>query len=106
MKTFVLSIALMMTGSVVAFGDNVQRVEIPQDETTEVVVQQEEVYEEIALADLNEQVQTAINSLSDAYTIKALAYNAEKKLTKVTVISKVDEKESVVILDNEGKLVQ
>lgn len=107
MKTFVLSIALMMAGSVVSFGHNAQGFDNPQD-TTEAVVQQEQedVYTEVALTDLNEKVQTAINSLTDAYTIKALGYNAEKKLTKVTLISKVDEKESVVILDDEGKLVQ
>lgn len=103
MKTIVLSIALMMAGSTAMFATSAQ----DQDPVaTTVQAPAEEGYKEVELKDLNENVQAAVNSLSEVYTIKALAYHAEKKLTKVSLVSKVDEKESVVILDNEGKAVE
>lgn len=54
---------------------------------------------------LNEKVQTAIKENYTNFTVKTLAYNAEKKLTKVTFISK-EEKETIVILNDEGKEVK
>lgn len=106
MKTIVLSIAFIAASSLVAFSANVQQDENSQTTVENVVTQEEDVYTDIELADLNENVQAAINSLSETFTVKSITYNAEKKLTKVSLISKEDEKESVVILDDEGKAVQ
>ncbi len=54
---------------------------------------------------LNQKIQTAIKENYSDFTVKALAYNAEKKLTKVTFVSK-EGKEMIVLLNEEGKEVK
>jgi len=103
MKTLVVAIALMMVGSAATFAMGVQESDSIQ---TEVIAPEEGTYKEVVLADLNENVQATINSLSEASPVKSLEYNADKKLTKVTLVAKEGENESVVILDDEGKKVE
>ncbi len=102
MKTMVLAIALLAGGGMSTYALQ----ETSVDTTSISVTQQEDVYVKISFSDLNSNVQNAITKLSDKYTVKELAYNAEKKLTKVTLISKEDESQTVVLLDDEGKQIQ
>lgn len=98
----VLAIALLAGGGMSTYALQ----ETSVDTTSISVTQQEDVYVKISFSDLNSNVQNAITKLSDKYTVKELAYNAEKKLTKVTLISKEDESQTVVLLDDEGKQIQ
>lgn len=102
MKTIVLAIALMVGTGVTTYAQQEMSVNTP----IESVAQQEEVFVKIAFDDLNDNVKAAITKLAEEYNIKELGYNVEKKLTKVSLISKADESESVVILDDEGKEVE
>lgn len=101
MKTMALAIALMLGVGMSTYALQ----EATAKTTIESVAQQEDVYVKISFDDLNSSVQSAITKLSEEYTVKELAYNVEKKLTKVTLISKADQSEKIVILDDEGKEV-
>ena len=76
-------------------------------ETEEIVVSDLilDEFKDVNLEDLSEQVREAINAYQEAYTTKSLAYDEATKQVKVTLISKADESEKVVILDEEGKEV-
>lgn len=102
MKTVVLAIALMIGAGITTFA----QAEVTEKATIENVVLQEDVYVKISFNDLNSNVQNAITKLSEQFTVKELAYNVEKKLTKVTLVSKADESEKIVILDDEGKTIE
>lgn len=101
MKTMVLAIALMVGVGMTAYAQQ----EAPVKAAIENVAQ-EDAYVKITFDELNSNVQAAITNLSAENTVKDLAYNVEKKLTKVTLVSKTDESEKIVILDDEGKEVQ
>lgn len=73
--------------------------------TTAVQTTNNDGFTKVEMNALNEKVQTAIKTNYTNFTVKALAYNAEKKLTKVTFISK-EGKEAIVILNDEGKEVK
>ncbi len=60
-------------------------------------------YKDVKIEELNEKVQAAIQGYAELYDLAALSYNADKKLTKVTLSSKEDQSLKVVILDDEGK---
>ncbi len=69
------------------------------------VAQAQDEYVDVKLESLNAKVQAAINAYQEAYSTKSLAFNAAKNLTKVTLVSKADQSEKEVILDEEGKEV-
>lgn len=60
-------------------------------------------YKEVKLEQLTPQVQQAIKTNYTAFEIKAVAYHETKKLTKVTLVSKDNGSEKVVVLNEEGK---
>ena len=69
-------------------------------------VNQDGDFTEVKLESLNEDVQKAIGAYTETYTIKAIGYNEEKKQAKVVLVSKADESEKIVILNEEGKIVE
>ncbi|WP_085534977.1 hypothetical protein [Massilibacteroides vaginae] len=102
MKTMVLAFALTLCAGISTYAQQ----DVAEKSTIEYVAQQEDVYVKISFDDLNSNVQNAITKLSEEFTVKELAYNVEKKLTKITLVSKADESEKIVILDDEGKAIQ
>lgn len=70
------------------------------------LVGQDDGFIEIKLESLNENVQKAINAYSETCVIKVIGFNEEKKLTKVSFVSKTDESEEILIFDDEGKLIK
>ncbi|MDR0368408.1 MAG: hypothetical protein LBH82_04630 [Bacteroidales bacterium] len=62
-------------------------------------------YKEVKIEALNQAVQMAIKANYADFTVKTIAYNAEKKMTKVTFTTK-EEKEVVVVLNEEGKEIK
>lgn len=100
MKTMMLAIAIVFGTSAFA---NVQS--SLNDSNSVIAINQtnDDGYVDAKFDDLNEKVQTTIRGYIESYDVTALAYNAEKKLTKVTLLSKSDESIKVVILDDEGK---
>ena len=75
-------------------------------ETIQFTVSQNEGFVEVKLEDLNEKVQAAVNGNLEAYNLKVLTYDVEKKQTKATLESKADQSEKVLLLDDEGKEIE
>ena len=78
---------------------NVETVEV-ETVTSDIILDE---FKDVNLEDLSEQVREAINAYQEAYTTKSIAYDEATKQVKVTLISKADESEKVVILNEEGK---
>ncbi|HMM03460.1 MULTISPECIES: hypothetical protein [unclassified Dysgonomonas] len=100
MKLMMLAIAIVFGTSAFA---NVQSLSVENNAVVAVSQANDDGYVDVKLEDLNEKVQAAIQGYTESYNVTALAYNADKKLTKVTLSSKSDESIKVVILDDEGK---
>lgn len=99
-KTMMLAIAIVFGTSAFA---NVQS--LSSENNTVVAINQanDDEYVDVKFEDLNEKVQTTIQGYTESYDVTALAYNAEKKFTRVTLTAKSDQSIKVVILDDEGK---
>ncbi len=104
MKKILIPIVMAAMTLVCASAVNVQTNVKNVQETS--INQTDDGFKTVKLEELNTQVQAAIKGYDANYTIKSLTYNAEKSLTKVTLISKTDSKEKVVILNAEGKEVK
>lgn len=99
-KSMMLAIAIVLGTSAFA---NVNSPLNESNAITAVSQTNDDGYVDVKFEDLNEKVQTAVQGYTEAFDVTALAYNAEKKLTKVTLSSKADKSVKVVILDDEGK---
>lgn len=101
-KTMMLAVAVVLGTSAFA---NVQSYSLNESDSSIVAVNQtnDDGYKEVKFEDLNEKVQATIQSYTELYDILALAYNTEKKLTKVTLSLRGDQSVKVVLLDDEGK---
>ncbi|MDR1089562.1 MAG: hypothetical protein LBL79_00670 [Prevotella sp.] len=99
MKTMMLAIAIVFGTSAFANAQSLS------GEKNAVAVNQinDDEYADVKFEDLNEKVQATIQGYTESYDITALAYNAEKKFTRVTLASKSEKSTKVVILDDEGK---
>jgi ABC-type glycerol-3-phosphate transport system substrate-binding protein len=100
MKLMMLAIAIVFGTSAFA---NVQSSSSENNATVAISQTNDDGYVEVKLEDLNEKVQAAIKGYAESYDVSALGYNADKKLTRVTLSSKADQSIKVVILDDEGK---
>lgn len=98
---------LMMLAIAVVFGTSAyaseKSVSFEMDSVATVSQSNDEGYVDVKFEDLNEKVQTAVRGYTELYDVTSLAYNAEKKLTKVTLSLKADQTVKIVILDDEGK---
>ena len=103
MKKMILSLAVMAGVSVFANAGNVNGEVFANKAEVVASLDQEDGFVEVKLEDLNENVKKAVEAYSETDTVKTIEYNAEKKLTKVTLVSKADSTEKVVTLDDEGK---
>lgn len=100
-KSTMLAIAIILGTSAFA---SVNSNPLNEDNAIETVSQtNDDGFVAVKFGDLNEKVQAAIQGYTEAFDVTALAYNAEKKLTKVTLSSKADQSVKIVILDDEGK---
>lgn len=102
MKKVILSIALIV-GIIVT--TNMQTVQAGDRPVVNTVLENDG-FVDVRLEDLNEQVQQAINALTDEYDVQALKYNAEKQLTKVKLIKRDDQSSKTILLDNQGEKVE
>ena len=100
MKLMMLAIAIVFGTSAFA---NVQSLSVENNAVVAISQSNDDGYVDVKFEDLNEKVQAAIQGYTESYNVTALAYSADKKLTKVTLSSKSDESIKVVILDDEGK---
>ena len=100
MKTFILAMSLFFGAfictSVSASCGNMNMVS----------VQAPDGYSEVKLESLNAEIQEAVKGFEASYTVKTLAYNKDKKQAKVTLVSKSDQSEKTVFLDEKGKEVK
>jgi len=105
MKKLMLSVALM--AGVCGFANANTTEEVYNVEITETTVTcaQQDGFVAVKLEDLNENVQKAIKTYSETNTVKELAYSADKKQTKVTLVSNSDKSEKVVVLNDDGQEV-
>ena len=100
MKKIIL-FAILLAGGI-SFASAQSTTEPQTVATTQVVVT--DGYKEVALTDLSEAVQAAVKNLAgDTFDVKKVEFNEEKGLTRVTLTSKADATEKVVILDKDGK---
>ncbi len=103
MKAIVLSVAVFLGAAAYA---NASFSNAGNTERAAVAVQQCSGYAEVKFADLSETVREAVKNYGPEYAVKNLAYNSDRKLTRVTFVSKNDQSEKVVILNEEGKEVK
>jgi hypothetical protein len=100
MKKMIL--AILVTGCV-AFAQAQFAVELQTVSTEQITTND---YKEVALTDLSEVVQEAVKNLAgETFEVNKLEFNAEKELTRVTLLNKEDKSEKRVILDKEGQEV-
>lgn len=78
--------------------------QLPSAEFSQVM--QDNGFVNVKFEDLSEKVQTALQTISEAYDITSLKYNAETGVTEVTGTSKTDQTEKVVYLNGEGEEVE
>ncbi len=104
MKVVVLA-ASMLFGMFV-YAEAKSSMEVVKNDVVAVATQQQDGYEEVKIENLNAKVQAAIKTNEATNTVKSLAYNKSKKLTKVTLVSKADKKEKTIILDDQGQEVK
>ncbi len=98
-KVFLIVAVALMTG---AFA-NAQVSNVNPQPVATVVAQDE--YKEVKLEDLSPKAQETVKAYLVTYDVKAVTYNAAKKLAKVTLSAKADGTEKVVILNEEGQEV-
>lgn len=102
MKKVILSFAII--AGIIAT-TNVQAVQAGERPVVNTVFE-DDGFVDARLEDLNEQVQQAINALSDEYDVQALKYNAEKQLTKVKLTKRDDQSSKTIFFDAQGKEVE
>jgi hypothetical protein len=100
MKRFFLSAVMVVGFCVFCNAQTVQTVQ--SGENAVVAVSTDDDYKEVKMEELSQVVQDAIKNNYTDLKVKTLAYDAEKKLTKVTFEAPNGE-ERVVILNEEGK---
>ena len=102
MKKVVLFAAILI--GCVVFAN--ARITVSSENTAILQVTTDE-YKEVAMADLNQIIQDAVKELAgETYDVKKVEFDAEKELTKITLLNKEDESEKTVILNKEGKEVK
>ncbi|NDV58433.1 hypothetical protein [Bacteroides sp. 519] len=102
MKKLLVAVVVFMGMGTAAFAqsaDAVQKQEV-------VTLVTEDAFKEVKAEDLNEKVQATLATYNEAYTVKKLEYNEEKKITRVTLEAKENQTEKVVSLNEEGKEVE
>src|SRR5690554_8161689 len=102
MKKVILSFAII--AGIIAT-TNVQAVQAGERPVVNTVFE-DDGFVDVRLEDLNEQVQQAINALSDEYDVQALKYNAEKQLTKVKLTKRDDQSSKTILFDARGEEVE
>ncbi len=107
MKALVLSVAVLLGASIYAnAGVSQTKTADSNISTVAVLDQKQDGYVDVKIESLNAEVQEAVRAFETNYTVKNLAFDKAKKLTKVTLISKADKKEKVVILNEQGKEIK
>ena len=107
MKKIMLSMALLMCVCLFANAQD------SKEQANAVIAMESEIvtsddgYKVVKIEELNAKVQEALKTFSETYTVKDVAYNVDKKLTKVTLVSKENLKETkTVVLNEDGKEVK
>lgn len=77
--------------------------ETPSAELSEIT--QDNGFVNVKFEDLNEKVQSAIQTISESYDVTSLKYSAEQKITEVKGTNKEDQSEKAFYLNDEGEEV-
>lgn len=102
-KTIMMAAAIVLGTS--TFASELSATNINMDSIA-MVQAEDDGYVKVELTELNTNVQTAIANYTETYDITTLEYNAELKLTRVTLTAKSDDSVKIVILNEEGKEVE
>ncbi len=105
MKKLLLSFALIAGTSVCIYAQTTDNND-GKTQATEIAVADMDDFKTVETGDLPAKVQETVNKLAEDNTVKAVAYNEETKQTQLTLVSKSDETEKVVVLDEEGNEVK
>ncbi|MCC8153241.1 MAG: hypothetical protein LIP01_02915 [Tannerellaceae bacterium] len=105
MKKVILSLALIAGAFTLAQAQQTEG-KCSKNQPTEILATTGDDYKVVEKEATPEKVQTTIDELGKENTIKEIAYNEETKQTKLILISKADETEKTVIVDEEGNEVK
>jgi len=106
MKKIVLSFALMLGAISFANAQSVNQDSVSvNNEQAVAMAQNPDEWKEVKTEDLAEKVRTVVEGFEADYTVKSVLYNETTKQAKITLTSKTDASEKVVVLDEEGKEV-
>lgn len=101
MKKIIVAIALMMgVFGLVETNANAMNAIVCADSS--VMSMQDDGFVSVKLEELPEPVQAAIGKMGENYTIKSLAWNAEKGQAKVIFVSNENGSQVVVLFDKDG----
>lgn len=110
MKKLLFTLAVLMSAGTATFAQSNDSIPQPTEvtEVAEVAIAQiaENPYKEVAIENLNETLQAAVNSYNEAYTVKKIECNESEKLVRVTMEDKETNTEKVITLNEEGKEVE
>lgn len=98
---------ILLTALIAGFilSANIQTVQAGERPTVYTIFE-DDGFVDVRLEDLNEQVQQAINSLTDEYDVQAIKYNAEKQLTKVKLTKRDDQTSKTILFNDQGEKVE
>jgi hypothetical protein len=105
MKKLLIAVVVFMSMGTAAFAQSTAEA-VPQDKQEMVAQVNEDVFKEVKAEELNAAVQATLATYNEAYIVKKLEYNAEKKITQVTLEEKANQAEKVVKLDDAGKEIK
>jgi hypothetical protein len=106
MKRIILSIAISMGVFTFVNAQTTPKEQVNAQTTETAAIQAaNDGYKDVQIETLNEKLQTAIKENYKTFTVKNLAYNVEKKLTKVTFVTP-EGTQKIVILNEDGKEVK
>lgn len=90
------------------FSANAAQIESVSNTQELCLIQQEpDGYEVVEFETLAEPVKQAIIKMEENYSVSLIEFNAQLEITRVTFVSKLDEKDIIVVLfDKEGKVVE
>ena len=103
MKKLILTVAIFAG----AYTTSVAYAAINQNATSTIAVVSQEEWKEVKLEELSETIQKAVKDFAgELYNIAKLEFNEAAEQIRLTLNSKEDNSQKIVILDKEGKEVK
>ena len=102
---FCAAIAAMMSVSVFAVSNSTDSVSVNQLTMTQTTPDNDD-YKEITADSLGQNVKLVVDELAKSNDVSKLEYSESKKLTRVSLTNKETKEAKVVVLDEDGKIVE